>query len=128
MKLKMLLITIGMIMAGLTIYSNGKMVNAAGINERPVTSSHVMSQEIPGFNAAESSGVTELDNARTRVDKLIEWVCKWIGAIIALVALIAAIIMASSHQTEQRNQALVVMVFGVIIFFAPQIINYILNR
>ncbi len=76
MKLKMLLIALGMIMAGFTICSNGKTVNAAGIDESIVTSSQVISQEIPGFDAAESSGVTELDNARTRVDKLIEWVCK----------------------------------------------------
>lgn len=131
MKAKYLIIVIGMIIAGFTVLSSGKEVKAAGM-ESSYSAERMDKSGSPaksgGILYAESSGVTELDAARTRVDKLIEWVCKWIGAVIALVALIAAIIMASSHQTEQRNNALVVMVFGVIIFFAPQIINYVLNK
>lgn len=73
----------------------------------------------------ESSGVTELDTASNKVNKIIKWAVTWIGAIIALVGLVAAIIMASSHQTEQRNQALIAMVMGLIIAFSPQIIEYV---
>lgn len=76
----------------------------------------------------ESSGISELDAAKDRTDKLIEWICRWIGGTIAVVSLIVAAMMASSHQTEQRNTALIVMVLGIVIFFAPQIINYLLGR
>ena len=127
MKTKILMIIVGIFISSIAILSQGREVRAAESGRNTYHQSYIVSVD-DHTDYAESSGVSELDSARTRVDTLIEWACKWIGAIIALVALIAAIIMASSHQTEQRNQALVVMVFGVIIYFAPQIINYILNR
>jgi hypothetical protein len=76
----------------------------------------------------DTSGVAELDSAKERTDSLIKWVCAWVGGIIALVSLIIALVMASSHQQEQRNQALVGLAVGIIIAFAPQVVNYLLGN
>ena len=84
--------------------------------------------DVTGRVFFDTSGVTELDEAKDRTDSLINWICKWIGATIAIISLIVAAMMASSHQTEQRNQALAVMVLGIVIFFAPQIIDYLLGK
>ena len=46
----------------------------------------------------------------------------------ALKLIIIALVMASSHQQEQRNQALVGLAVGIIIAFAPQVVNYLLGN
>ena len=74
-----------------------------------------------------SSGVTELDEAKKRTNDLVKWVCAWVGGLIALVSLIIALVMAASHQQEQRNQALAGVALGLMIAFAPQIIDYLLH-
>lgn len=141
MKIKMIIMSCVLIMSALFICT-GKMnkVEAKGINESSVSSvvSDIKTDENKTntltrieknhINAEESSGVSELDAAKDRTDSLIEWICRWIGATIAVISLIVAAMMASSHQTEQRNTALVVMVLGIVIFFAPQIIDYLLGR
>ncbi len=83
---------------------------------------------IPLGTVYDTSGVAELDSAKERTDSLIKWVCAWVGGIIALVSLIIALVMASSHQQEQRNQALVGLAVGIIIAFAPQVVNYLLGN
>ena len=84
--------------------------------------------ERPESTLFDTSGVAELDSAKERTDSLIKWVCAWVGGIIALVSLIIALVMASSHQQEQRNQALVGLAVGIIIAFAPQVVNYLLGN
>ena len=80
------------------------------------------------LNSDDSSGITELDQAKERTTKLIKWICRWIGGLIALVSLVVALFMASSHQTEQRNTALVTCAIGIVIAFAPDVITYLLGK
>ena len=76
----------------------------------------------------DSSGVAELDAAKDRTTQLVKWVCAWIGGLIALVSLIIALVMAASHQQEQRNQALVGLALGLMIAFAPQVVDFLLGK
>ena len=76
----------------------------------------------------ESSGVQALDDAKDRTNSLVKWICRWVGGLVALVSLVVALFMASSHQTEQRNTALVTCAIGIVIAFAPDVINYLLGN
>ncbi len=79
-------------------------------------------------NSGDSSGVAELDAAKTRTNGLVVWFCHWIGGIVFIIALIVFLFMAGTHQTEQRNTALVVLLMGAAVFFAPSIVNYVLGK
>ncbi len=78
--------------------------------------------------SGDSSGVSELDSAKTRTDGLVVWFCHWIGGVVAVIAFIVFLFMAGTHQTEQRNTALVVMIMGIAVYFAPSIVNYVLGK
>ena len=75
-----------------------------------------------------SSGVTELDNAANRTNTLINWICGWIGGIMALFGFIWAAMNQAGHNTESRNMGIIVAAVGIIIAFAPRIVNFILGR
>ena len=76
----------------------------------------------------DSSGVPELDNAAERTNKLINWVCGWIGGIMALFGFIWAAMNQAGHNTESRNMGIIVGVIGVVIAFAPSIVKWILGK
>ena len=77
---------------------------------------------------AAGSGVTELDNAATKTNTLVTWVCSWIGGLMALFGIIWAAINQASHNSEGRNQGIIVGAIGIIVAFAPQITNMILGK
>ena len=77
---------------------------------------------------AASSGVTELDNAATKTNTLVTWICSWIGGLMALFGIIWAAINQASHNSEGRNQGIIVGAIGIIVAFAPQITNMILGK
>ncbi len=77
---------------------------------------------------AAGSGVTELDNAATKTNTLVTWVCGWIGGLMALFGIIWAAINQASHNSEGRNQGIIVGAVGIIVAFAPQITNMILGK
>ena len=76
----------------------------------------------------DSSGVPELDSAAERTNKLINWVCGWIGGIMALFGFIWAAMNQAGHNTESRNMGIIVGVIGVVIAFAPSIVKWILGK
>lgn len=76
----------------------------------------------------DSSGVAELDQAAERTNTLITWVCGWIGGIMALFGFIWAAMNQAGHNTESRNMGIIVGVIGVVIAFAPSIVNWILGK
>ena len=76
----------------------------------------------------ESSGVKELDDAADRTNKLINWVCGWIGGIMALFGFIWAAMNQAGHNTESRNMGIIVGAIGVVIAFAPSIVTWILGK
>jgi len=78
--------------------------------------------------AAGSSGVTELDNAASKTDSLVTWICSWIGGLMALFGIIWAAINQASHNSEGRNQGIIVGAIGIIVAFAPQITKMILGK
>ena len=59
-------------------------------------------------NAAGTSGVTELDTAADKTNTLVTWVCSWIGGLMALFGIIWAAINQASHNSEGRNQGIIV--------------------
>ncbi|SEG33924.1 hypothetical protein SAMN04487934_11634 [Eubacterium ruminantium] len=77
---------------------------------------------------SDTSGVPELDNAAERTNKLINWVCGWIGGIMALFGFIWAAMNQAGHNTESRNMGIIVGVIGVVIAFAPSIVKWILGK
>lgn len=77
---------------------------------------------------AAGSGVTELDNAATKTNTLVTWICSWIGGLMALFGIIWAAINQASHNSEGRNQGIIVGAIGIIVAFAPQITNMILGK
>lgn len=85
-------------------------------------SSHILDPE------PSTSGVTELDEAANRTNTLVTWVCGWIGGLMALFGIIWAAINQASHNSEGRNQGIIVGAIGIVVAFAPQITNMILGR
>lgn len=77
---------------------------------------------------AAGSGVTELDNAATKTNTLVTWICSWIGGLMALFGIIWAAINQASHNSEGRNQGIIVGAIGIIVAFAPQITKMILGK
>ena len=72
---------------------------------------------------AAGSGVTELDNAAEKTNTIVTWVCSWIGGLMALFGIIWAAINQASHNSEGRNQGIIVGAIGIVVAFAPQITN-----
>jgi type IV secretory pathway VirB2 component (pilin) len=83
---------------------------------------------MPDMVYAAGSGVTELDNAANKTNTLVTWVCGWIGGLMALFGIIWAAINQASHNSEGRNQGIIVGAVGIIVAFAPQITNMILGK
>ena len=81
-----------------------------------------------GVGVNGSSGVAELDNAANRTNTLINWICGWIGGIMALFGFIWAAMNQAGHNTEARNMGIIVAAVGIVIAFAPRIVNFILGR
>ena len=79
-------------------------------------------------NAAGTSGVTELDNAASKTDSLVTWICSWIGGLMALFGISWAAINQASHNSEGRNQGIIVGAIGIVVAFAPQITKMILGK
>ena len=82
----------------------------------------------PDMVYAAGSGVTELDTAANKTNTLVTWVCSWIGGLMALFGIIWAAINQASHNSEGRNQGIIVGAIGIIVAFAPQITNMILGK
>ena len=53
---------------------------------------------------ADSSGVAELDQAAERTNKLINWVCEWLGGIMALFGFIWAAMNQAGHHEENDER------------------------
>ena len=82
----------------------------------------------PDMVYAAGSGVTELDNAATKTNTLVTWICSWIGGLMALFGIIWAAINQASHNSEGRNQGIIVGAIGIVVAFAPQITKMILGK
>lgn len=81
-----------------------------------------------GIGVDGSSGVKELDNAAKRTNSLINWICGWFGAVVALFGFIWAAMNQAGHNVESRNMGIIVSVVGIVIAFAPKIVNFILGK
>jgi hypothetical protein len=142
-RLKMALMVLAFLLAG-SILSGGASAEAMvaeGRNAPIAVSSQVLVQASdfgPALNSLnligstrlndETSGVTELDNAATKTNKLVTWVCSWIGGLMALFGIIWAAINQASHNSDGRNQGIIVGAVGIVVAFAPQITNMILGK
>ena len=124
-----------LVMVALFVSAAFFMVKGKKVNARTATGSGVesVSESIgSSINGVEvlkdSSGVAELDQAADRTNKLINWVCGWIGGIMALFGFIWAAMNQAGHNTESRNMGIIVGAIGVVIAFAPSIVNWILGK
>ena len=90
--------------------------------------SHILSQGDTKATESGSSGVEKLDEAADRTNKLVTWVCAWVGGLMALFGIIWAAINQASHNSEGRNQGIIVGAIGIVVAFAPQITNMILGK
>lgn len=127
-KLKMLLMTAALIGAAFLMIET-MPVHAA--TERVGTDSGfhtVLEDDDKGIGVKGSSGVTELDNAAKRTNSLINWICGWFGAVVALFGFIWAAMNQAGHNVESRNMGIIVCVVGIVIAFAPKIVNFILGN
>lgn len=115
--------------------AKGEQVNARTLSGGGVEGNEV--EAISGYTGSsitdatvlkDSSGVAELDQAADRTNKLINWVCGWIGGIMALFGFIWAAMNQAGHNTESRNMGIIVGAIGVVIAFAPSIVNWILGK
>ena len=112
------------------LMAKGKIVEAKTVpcNGDIVTSGNAI-MNIDGTDTlADSSGVKELDQAAERTNKLINWICGWIGGIMALFGFIWAAMNQAGHNTESRNMGIIVGAIGVVIAFAPSIVKWILGK
>ena len=63
-----------------------------------------------------------------KTNTLVTWICSWIGGLMALFGIIWAAINQASHNSEGRNQGIIVGAIGIVVAFAPQITNMILGK
>ncbi|MCR5103134.1 MAG: hypothetical protein K6B68_01585 [Eubacterium sp.] len=108
--------------------NTGHVGFGTGCRQASYVSTVYAKKDDPDGGGTDSSGVSELDSAKTRTDGLVVWFCHWIGGVVAVIAFIVFLFMAGTHQTEQRNTALVVMIMGIAVYFAPSIVNYVLGK
>lgn len=80
-----------------------------------------------GVSISGSSGVKELDDAAKKTNTLINWICGWLGGIMALFGFIWAAMNQAGHNTDSRNMGIIVAVVGIVIAFAPKIVSFILS-
>ncbi len=131
-KLKMYLVAAVLMWAAFLFPERG-YVEAATSETEPVVSTVTGSASFTpilysdGISVSGSSGVTELDNAAKKTNTLINWICGWLGGIMALFGFIWAAMNQAGHNTESRNMGIIVAVVGVVIAFAPKIVNFILG-
>lgn len=137
-KLKKLLLAA--VLMGAAFLMPGRPVEAATVGTGEVMmigttgwNSTILKDEDPGAGSSGvgvngSSGVSELDKAATRTNTLINWICGWIGGIMALFGFIWAAMNQAGHNTDSRNMGIIVAAVGIVIAFAPRIVNFILGR
>lgn len=75
-----------------------------------------------------STGVTELDDAMARGDKMGNGVIKFIGKWVARLGLIFFLISFPSHQAEMRIISFIGFVVGLAMYFGPEIVDAILGK
>lgn len=128
-KLKMYLIA-AVLMGAAFLMTESKPVHAATVTTTTRVSSHILEEKDngTGIGVNGSSGVTELDNAAKRTNTLINWICGWFGAVVALFGFIWAAMNQAGHNVESRNMGIIVCVVGIVIAFAPKIVNFILGN
>ena len=128
-KLKMYLIAAVLIGAAF-LMTESKPVHAATVTTTARVSSRILEEKDngTGIGVNGSSGVTELDNAAKRTNTLINWICGWFGAVVALFGFIWAAMNQAGHNVESRNMGIIVRVVGIVIAFAPKIVNVILGN
>ena len=131
-KLKMLVVTAVLLGAAFLMTESGSAhaatfhVGANGISTTVMYKED--SENTGGIGVNGSSGVTELDNAAKRTNSLINWICGWFGAVVALFGFIWAAMNQAGHNVESRNMGIIVSVVGIVIAFAPKIVNFILGK
>ena len=127
-KLKMYLIAAVLIGAAF-LMTESKPVHAATVTTTARVSSHILEEKDngTGIGVNGSSGVTELDNAAKRTNTLINWICGWFGAVVALFGFIWAAMNQAGHNPDQRNMGIILAVVGIVVVFAPQIVRWIIG-
>lgn len=69
----------------------------------------------------------ELQKAAERTNTLIDYVCSWVGGIMAIFGFIWAAMNQAGHNPDQRNMGIILAVVGIVVVFAPQIVRWIIG-
>lgn len=80
-----------------------------------------------GSNGADT-GVTDLDKSIDRGTSLLEGLARALGAAITLVGIVIAAIGFFGHQEELKAKAPITIFVGVFIYFAKEIMNFLLGK
>ena len=75
-----------------------------------------------------STGITELDDAMERGDKMGKAVVKFIGKWVAIITLLFFLVSFPTHQSEMRIISFIGFVVGIGMYFGPEIIDGILGK
>lgn len=131
-KLKMYLVA-AVLMGAAFLFPERGYAEAATLDSEPavslVTGSAGFTPTLrdEGITVSGSSGVKELDDAAKKTNTLINWVCGWLGGIMALFGFIWAVMNQAGHNTDSRNMGIIVAIVGIVIAFAPKIVSFILS-
>ena len=75
-----------------------------------------------------ASGVEAVDGAMQRGEDFFKGIIKYIGFLIGVIGIVFFLVSFPSHQTEMRLMAFIGFIVGVGIYFAPEIVSYIIGR
>lgn len=78
--------------------------------------------------ALASTGVEGLDTSLDNGTTLLEGVCRAFGGMVTMIGIVLGAIGFFGHQTDMKAQAPIWIGVGVVIFFAPEITDFLLGR
>ena len=77
---------------------------------------------------SEGTGVTDVDTALKNLKTLIVGIVRVFGGIAALVGVVICVLGFTSHNREQQWAGVIVAIAGIIVVFAPEIVNAITGK
>ena len=80
------------------------------------------------YSEGSSTGVTDVDSALTNLKTLIVGIVRVFGGIAALVGVVICVLGFTSHNREQQWAGVIVAIAGIIVVFAPEIVNAITGK
>lgn len=111
----------------MTVFMPAVKVNAAESARFTSQKSYITVLSDQGSDGS-STGVSDVDSALKNLKTLIVGIVRVFGGIAALVGVVICVLGFTSHNREQQWAGVLVAIAGIIVVFAPEIVNAITGK